>query len=165
MSGGFRKGSAQTFSGSSSVFWAVPKVGEQPESTMVFRVNEEETQINYRAYIPEDQEKNMSFRTEDINFNSALGFTETVTKQEDNTAITNARFSSLQEAVTTVIPYTIRGKDTDDDDDNDPILSQGEIWNVTQYLYRDNADKQYKYSSQVPQGTTIQRSKTWVTEF
>jgi len=174
VSGGFRKGSPATLSASSSVFWAVPKVGAESESLIVYRINEDERSRNYREFVPEGQDDDWSFRTEEIVSSSNLDFNETITKQENTRAITNTKTSSLQETRTITIPYTIRQKDDDEDDENDAIVDEGTFWEdydgagpdgeLIQRLYRDG-DGQYKYSSAVPEGTTIERSRTWATEF
>lgn len=171
VSGGFRKGNANTFSASSNVFWAVPKVGAQSESLIAYRVNEDERTRNYEEFVPEEEADNWSFRTEDMASSSDLDFNETITKQETPRAITNTRDSTLQETRIVTIPYTIREKDDDDDDENDVVVGQGTFWEgeggpngeLIQRLYRDSSDGQYKYSSEAPEDATIERSKIWVT--
>lgn len=173
LSGGFRKGSSATLSASSNVFWAVPKVGAQSESLIVYRINEDERARNYRDFVSKEQDDNWSFRTEDMITNSDLDFTETITKQETPQAITNTKNSTLQETRTITIPYSITEKDDDNDDENDVVVGGGTFWEgqggpngeLIQRLYRDSSDGQYKYSSQIPQGRIVERSKTWVTAF
>lgn len=174
-SGGFRKGSAQILSASSNVFWATPRVGEQTESLIAYRVNEDEKVANYKDFVPEKhdgieeegepEEEEWSFRTEDLSFNSALSFEETTTKTETAQEITNAATSRLQDTITTTIPYTIREKEKTDDynPDNDPIVEEGIFWEPEQGVYRDT-DGQYKYSHGA-RGTVVERGKIWTTPF
>jgi len=167
ISGGFRKGSAQTLSASSNVFWAVPKVGKQAESLIAYRVNEDEKVANYRDFVPEEKSGEWSFRTEDIIFNSGLSFDEKVSKQENPQEFTNKNISQLQDTITTTIPYTIRENDGDDDPDNDPIAPGGEekiFFAPVQGVYRDATDGQYKYSQEAV-GTVVERTKKWTTPF
>lgn len=165
ISGGFRKGSAQILSASANVFWATPEVGEETESLIAYRVNEDERVANYREYILEDKDKKWSFRTEDLSFNSALSFDETTTKTETAQEITNAATSQLQDTITTTIPYTIREKEKTDDynPDNDPIVEEGIFWEPEQGVYIDT-DGQYKYSLGA-KGTVAERDKLWTTPF
>lgn len=175
ISGGFRKGSAQTLSASSNVFWATPEVGESTESLIAYRVNEDEKVANYTDYIPkehdgreeegEPEEEEWSFRIEDLSFNSTLSFDETTTKTETAQEITNSATSQLQDTITTVIPYTIREKEKTDDYnlDNDPIVEEGTFWEPEQGVYIDT-DGQYKYS-QGATGTVVERGKVWTTPF
>jgi hypothetical protein len=178
LSGGFRKGSPTTLSASSNVFWAVPKVGAQSESLIAYRINEDERTRNYSDLIPADAGDDQSFVMEPTLSASRSSFRETVTKEESGQAITNSRESSLSEEKAIIIPYTIRPKD---DYDDNHIIRQGTFWEgqgtvlsgygsawdgqeaLVQRLYRDNSG-QYKYSSRVPEGAAIERSKTWVTE-
>lgn len=181
LAGGLGKGSGTTLSASSSVFWAVPKVGAESESLIVFRVNEDERTRNYRDFVPKEHDDDWSFRTEDMTTSSNLDFDETITKSETDQAITNTRSSSLSETKTTVIPYTVRKKDKDDDDENDEIVKdkegkdkKGTFWEnydgvgedgkLIQRLHRDSQG-QYKYSSKVSEGKKVERSRTWTTNF
>ena len=166
ISGGFRKGSAQTLSASSNVFWAVPKAGKPTESLIAYRVNEDEKVANFREFIPEEKSEEWSFRTEDLTFNSGLSFDEATTKAETPQEITNTATSQLQDTITTTIPYTIRQKEKDEDynPDNDVIISSGIFWEPKQGVYRDANDGQYKYSEQAV-GTVVGRAKTWTTPF
>ncbi len=172
LSGGFRKGNSSTLSASSNVFWAVPKSGAQSENLIAYRINGEERTRNYRDFVPIERDADWSFRTEEMATSSDLDFNETLAKEETPQAITNTRRSRLSETKTIRIPYTIRKKDSDEDDDNDEVIKEGAFWEnyagadangtLTQRLYRDS-DGQYKYSSQIPQGAAIERSRTWIT--
>lgn len=172
LSGNFRKGSSSSVSAFSNVLWAVPKAGAESDSLVVFKVNEDERSRHYRDFVPKEHDDDWSFRTEEMITSSELDFNETITKQENSLAITNTRGSALEENKTTAIPYTIRKKDNDDDDENDAIVKQGTFWEgqggsngeLIQRLYRDS-NGQYKYSSQVPEGTVVEGSRTWVTQF
>jgi type II secretory pathway pseudopilin PulG len=163
LSGNYKMGNPQSISASSNVFWAVPKVGAQPETLLVFRVNEDQREINYRDYVPKEQDEELSLRTEDITTESNTIFNEAVVKQEDPAMIRNVWNSDLQDTITTEIPYTIRGRDGDDDEDNDPVVEEGILWNTAQGVYRD-ADGQYKYREGAV-GTTVERTMTWTTPF
>jgi uncharacterized protein (UPF0333 family) len=136
LSGSFRKGNPNTLSSSSSVFWAVPEVGGQPENNVVLRVNAEEKKL-----------ENPETSIENINFSTGTIFNEMQVKQETPSAITTTRHSSLEDTITTTFV---------DKDGNT-------VWEVTQGAYRD-ADGQYKYNSSHV-GTEINRERTWETRF
>lgn len=163
LSGSFRKGSSQALGASSNVFWAVPKIGSQPENLIVYKVNADEKQVKYSDFVSEDDSKARSFQVEDTISDSSISFSETDTKLESPQAITNIRVSELQDTITTTIPYTIRENDDDSDSDNDVILEEGEFWTVTQGLYRDTGG-QYKYSEEAV-GTVVERGSGWETQF
>jgi len=174
LSGGFRKGSAQSLSASSSVFWAIPKVEEDAEAQnlIVYRINEDEQTWNYRDFVPkehdstddegDERQRYWSFEVEDLGTSSNLTFNEQVGKQESAQAITNTKSSRLQDAITTTLPYTVKEKDKDDKD-YESIIREGTLWAPQQGVYRDT-DGQYKYS-QAAVGTVVERSRTWRTEF
>jgi len=165
MFGGFRKGSPQSLNASASIYWAVPPSEKDAEaaSLIAFRVNEDEKVINYRDYVPKDRD-DWSFRTEDINSYSDTVFDETISKTETPAGIISARTSSLQDSINTVITYSVRQEDGDDDDKNDPKIEEGDLWNLTQKLYRDS-NGQYKYKTGAANNTTIQRARQWDTKF
>ncbi|OGX45739.1 MAG: hypothetical protein A3G38_02035 [Omnitrophica WOR_2 bacterium RIFCSPLOWO2_12_FULL_51_8] len=162
-SGSFRKGSAQALSASSSVFWAVPKVGEQAKDLIVYRINEDEEQIDPKDFITADEEAENTFEIEQIRTNSSLNFTETAAKQETPLQIVNKQESTLSETINTIIPYAIRNKQSNQ------IVREGEVLNLSQRLYREGREGfdqgQYKYSSQVPEDHKVVRGKEWSTEF
>ena len=167
LSGNFRKGSAQSFSSSSNVFWAVPSMGQRAGNLNVYKINEDEKQVNYRDYVPEEQDETRSFQTEELSTNSDLSFRETVIKDETPpkiinneeipAKITNSNVSQLQETIITTIPYTVKEKGSDN------IIEEGVFWAPVQGLYRDT-DGQYKYRESTA-GTVVERAKTWRTEF
>ncbi len=165
ISGNFRKGSPNTLSSSSSVFWAVPKVGEEAQSILVFKVNEDEKVVDYRDFIPKEEEEQKTFSTGDLDFTTNTSFNETAIKTETSTAIVNSRSSTLQDTVKTTIPYKIKQKEDPDDydDSNDVVLQEGTLWEVEQGGYVDT-DGQYKYKADKV-GTEVERSKTWETGF
>ena len=163
LSSGYMKGSSQTFSGSSSVFWAVPKVGQDPESVTLYRINEDEYEAKYRDFISEDEEEDKTFQVEEPVIDSTLTFNETATKEETPEGIVNTDISQLSHNITTNLTYTIRAKDDDSDPDNDTILEESTFWNVTQGLYR-APDGQYKYSQQAVDNV-VERGKIWQTSF
>jgi hypothetical protein len=165
LSSGFKKGSEQAFSASSSVLWSIPKVGTSGESVMYYKINEDTTEIDYRNFISAAEEGKYELRPEQMETNSGTAFSEKLEKTEDLKNITTARNSSLSENITTTVPYTIRAKDSDDDDDNDVIIRKGTLASETQHLYRDEKDGQYKYSSDVPAGTVVKRGREWTTGF
>lgn len=171
MFGGFRKGSPQTLNASASVYWAVPPSENDAEaaSLIAFRVNQDEKVISYRDYVPKAHDDgkgndDWSFRTEDINSTSNTVFDESTSKTETPAGINNARLSSLRDSVNTVITYSVRQEDSDDNDKNDPKIQEGELWNLTQRVYRDT-DGQYKYKAGLADNTQIQRAKQWDTGF
>lgn len=179
LSGGFRKGSPTTLSASSNVFWAVPKAGAQSESLIIYRINEDERQRNYTDFIPADAGDDHSFVIEPTLSGSSGIFREVVRKEETSQTITNTRDSLLADEKAIIIPYTIRPKD---DYDDSHIIRQGTFWEgqgtvlaghgpdwdgkeaLVQWLYRDSSG-QYKYSSEKPEGTKVERSRTWETRF
>lgn len=177
--GGFRKGSSQTLSGSSNVFWAVPRIAEdedddvEPDSLIIFRINDDEKQWKYRDFVPKEHDSTdedgndrpgyWSFETEDLETNSELTFAEQNIKEEDTEAITNTRTSQLQETVNITIPYKVTQDDGDDDPDNNPIITEGTLWELTQGLYRDSSG-QYRYNSRAV-GEVVERGRTWKTGF
>jgi len=138
ISNNFRKGSPTSISASSSVFWAVPQVGDEPASRVYVKVNED--------FSPDLFSKDEDAGVEDINTESETIFDENLVKQETPGTITNTRSSSLQDTVTTAL-----------------LAKNGTtIWNVTQGAYY--ADGQYRYGS-AHVGTKINQGRTWETEF
>lgn len=133
----FRKGSPQTLSASSSVFWAVPKVGSKPDNAIVFKVNDDEKEIINDPEV----------KVENIDSSQKTSFEESNLKQETPSAITNTRTSKLKDTVTTKF-----------------LDKEGKtIWEITQGIYRDEKG-QYRYSeSQVDKEIT--RGKSWRTDF
>ncbi len=136
LSGNFKKGSPTTLNAGSSVFWAVPKTGSQPDNNIIYRVNDDES-----PNLPKDA------RVEGINSGSDTVFNETMVKQESPQDITTQRASQLTDTITTTL-----------------VDKNGNtIWGVTQGAYKDS-DGQIKYSSQAA-GTQIDNSRTWGTGF
>ncbi|MFH0763271.1 MAG: hypothetical protein V1925_05230 [Candidatus Omnitrophota bacterium] len=165
LSGGFRKGASTSVGSSANIFWAVPKVGNNPESLVVMRINEDQKVARYRDYVSDKDDEKKSFRTEDMETTSESSFNEAVSKQESPTAIATTKSSRAKDTLHTIIPYTIRKKEAEDDydDSNDQILQEGTFWDLTQGLYLDT-DGQYKYRSDKVD-TEVERVKTWETEF
>ncbi|MDD4953395.1 MAG: hypothetical protein PHG40_00625 [Candidatus Omnitrophica bacterium] len=185
LNGGLGKGSPTTVSASTNVFWAVPKAAEDAKanSLIIFRINEDEKSRSYDEFVPVEHDGNVkegdpaeiewSFRTEEMISSSDAKFDETVRKQESPSGITNTRVSKLSESKKYKIPYTVRVEDDDDDDENDVEAKPGgTFWEgpdspggeLVQRLYRDT-DGQYKYSSKVPEGTVVERTRQWQTGF
>ena len=173
ISDNYRKGSGQTVSASSSVFWAVPKLGDKPDSLITFRVNEDEKTVKYRDYISEedydrlDKEGNPRQRyrtldTSNISSQSDTVYAETYTKQENPSGITTIRASNTRDTINTDIPFKIVEKDKDNKD-YENVIAQGTLFSPTQGLYRDSSG-QYKYSERAV-GTQTGRSTTWQTNF
>jgi hypothetical protein len=166
----FRKGSPSSAGHSANVFWAVPKVGEEPDNLIVYKINEDEEVFKYNDLVPKvevdkGEEQPYSFRIETTTVDSDTDFTETTRKQETPGALTTTRESSLEDVVNTRITYTVRIKDNDNNPDNDPILKGPlELVDKTQWLYRDAKDGQYKYSEQAT-GNTVERGRSWTTPF
>lgn len=163
ISGGFRKGQAESLSGSSSVFWALPEIGEAPDNLIALRVNEDDELIKYRDKIPLADDERLAFRTEPPETQSNLEFSENLVRAETPQTITTHNNSRLKETITTTIPTTIRERDDDEEPNNDVEISREEFV-FTQGLYRDPADNQYKYSRSAL-GAEVNRSKTWSTNF
>lgn len=182
LSGDLGKGSSTTLSASSSVFWPVPKVGAPAaENLLVYKINEDERSRNWQEFVPAEHADDWTFYIEPLQSGDGSLFNESISKEESPERIVNAKTSSLEEERTVIIPYTIRKKDNDDNEENDEIVKEGTFWEgegtilqgygsdwdgkeaLVQHLYRDS-DGQYKYSSQAPTGTTVERSRTWVTE-
>lgn len=176
LQGGYRKGNTQTVSASSSVFWAVPKVGKQSESLMVYKVNEDENVWNYRDFVPEEHDKfddegkkrqrYWEFQPMDLSSDSEAYFNENVTKQESPAGITNRVTSEISERVHTRIPYRVVERDKDDENYEVEVPgTAGALVDFDQHLYRD-ADGQYKFDKDIPSGNrTVIRSKQWDTAF
>lgn len=176
LASGFKKGSTSSTGYSSSVFWAVPKLeqGSEPESLIIYRVNEDERQRNYRDFVPKEHENDWAFRIEDASFASNVDFSETITKEETPAVITNTKSSRLNETISTTIPYKIVKKDDDENDLNDAVISEGSFFEnygtvgedgkLTQNLYKDSQDGQYKYSQSAP-SADITSGRTWITGF
>ena len=161
---GYRKGSPQSLGGSASVFWAVPKVGKDPENIITFKINENEQERNYRDFVPKAHDDDWTFRTEDITTTSDTVFSDTATKIESPEDITTTKTSQLQDTESFHIPYTVRKKDHDHNDENDPIVREGTLWDLTQGVYIDAEDGQYKYREDAV-GTQVERGTGWTTEF
>ncbi len=132
----FMKGSPQSLSASSNVFWAVPAVGSQAAQRVYMKVNED--------YSPDLSEGEA---LENIETGSETIFSENVLKQETPQGITNTKSSILKDTITT----TLIDKD------------KNKLWEVTQGVYRDS-DGQYKYSKD-KLDTEVERSQTWETGF
>lgn len=172
LQGGFRKGNTQTFSGSSSVFWAVPKVGKEAKSLIVYRINQDENVYNYRDFVPKDKDRfdekgeerevYWTFEPGDMNSDTEAHFNERVTKQENTGGITNISTSELRERVHTNIPFRVLEKNKDNKDYEQEVRS-GALVDFNQHLYRD-AEGQYKFSAQAGDAPVI-RGKQWETGF
>ena len=136
LSGGFKKGSPSATSGSSSVFWAVPKVGAQPENIIIYRINQDESPNLPRGTV-----------IDAIVSDQQTLFDETMAKKENPQDITTQRESQLTDTIVSTV------KDVDNNT----------VWEVAQGLYRDK-DGQYKYSSQAV-GNQVDRGRIWKTKF
>jgi len=175
LSGNFRKGTTQTVSGSSNVFWAVPKLeeGSEAQSLIVYKVNEQEAEFNYRDFVNQTQDSTddegnerqryYSFEPGDIETESNVTFSESSTKTEDTLEIDNARASSLQEDIRVRIPYKVKEVDKDDES-YEANVTTGNLMNITQHAHRD-ADGQYRYSDSSANSGPIIRSSQWETDF
>jgi type II secretory pathway pseudopilin PulG len=164
LSSGFKKGSPSNTGYSSNVFWAVPKVGSQPESLIAYRINEDEKVWNYRDFVPKNSTN--TFRVEDTDVNTDTDFEETVRKQESPSAITNTKQSTLKDTITTEVTYTIRAEDTNDNPSDDEIVEPlTTLWEVEQRAYRDQ-NGQIKYSEEAKnQDLDVESGRTWTTGF
>lgn len=163
LSSGFKKGSPSSTGYSSNVFWAIPKVGSQAESLIVYKINDDEKAWNYRDFVSKAEDATQSFRVEDTNTQTSTKFSEEIEKRETPAKIANTKKSTLEDTIDTTITYTIRGKDTDDNPDNDVIIEgPKDLWSLKQGLYRD-AQGQYRYSADRV-GNEVVRGRSWVTE-
>ncbi len=177
VSGGFRKRTPATVSGSASVSWGVPATDdtETHAAQLVFRINEDEWDHNQRDYIPENMERydkegvqRSVWWTLDNNYNYVSAnseFQDKVSKQETKTDITNKDESSLKEKVDTTIGYNIKVHNGSEDEYTYQYADPQVLWSISQGLYRDGG--QYKYSSAALDGSgnaqEIQRSREWKT--
>jgi len=130
----FMKGSPNSISASSNVFWAVPSVGVSAPRRVHVKVNDD--------YSPDLSEEE---GVEDIDTASASSFSEIIGKQETPDSITNIKSSTLKDTITT----TLLDKDGKT------------LWEVEQGVYRDS-DGQYKYSKDKV-GEEVTREQTWQT--
>jgi len=164
LASGFRKGAPSSSGYSANIFWAIPKIGEQAENLIVYKINDDEKTWNYRDFIPEANDDTQSFRIEDTSVDTATNFDETITKEEDAAKIINTRKSTLSDTMTTNINYSVRAKDSDNNPDNDPIVDGPKtLWSITQGLYKDS-NGEYKYS-EAASGIEVQHEKIWTTGF
>lgn len=163
--GDYGKGSPQTLSGSAQVIWAIPSGGEESDSLVVYRINEDEKVADYSNYVSSDDRDEKYFTIEDTTTDSGTEYTGTVEKQEDTAGITNIRTAKLKDTLHTNITYTVRETDSGGDNpENDEILEEGEFWDIKQGVYRDPVTGQYKYSSSAL-GTEAQEERAWRTDF
>lgn len=164
LSSGFRKGSPSSSGYSANIFWAIPKIGEQAENLIAYKINDDEKTWNYRDFIPEENDETRSFRIEDTSVDASTNFDETIIKEEDAAKIVNTRKSTLSDTMTTNINYSVRAKDGDNDPENDPIVEGPKtLWSITQGLYKDSSGE-YKYS-EAASGSQVEQEKTWTTGF
>lgn len=174
-SGNLGKGTVSTTLASSSVMWAVPKVGTEAKDTSVVKVNDDElfldslgTQIVNDALqslptidIPVIGSLSPSFGIKNIEFATDTAYGETFRRQENTNSLTTTRNSSLHDKLTTIISYGMyTGEPTGMIDDALPDFGGHSI---TQYAYRDT-DGQYRYSQFAPGDYQIRRGRTWQTD-
>lgn len=135
----YAKGSPITVKGSSSVFWAIPKTGEQSDNIVMFKVNDDES--------PNLHSESSDSGVEHINSVVVTEFTESSQKQENPVYIETIRQSQLKDTIETTM--------TDKDDNT--------LWSIKQGVYRDS-DGQIRYSSGAVDNQ-VYSSKTWKTDF
>jgi len=116
------KGSRSQESASSSVFWAVPKVGEEPNSLAFYKINEDEIQ-----YQPEN------FKFEDIDTISETVSTEKFTKTQTPSQIITRRYLKLKDTITFIF------KDK----------NGNEVMRITQGLDEDGKYRSSAYSKEI----------------
>ena len=112
--GSYGKGSAQSVSASSSVYWAVPYVGKTAASQVWYKVNDDELTIDENTTIDK------------IVTTSTVNFNETIAKSETPSAIVNHDISRLQDTITTTA-----------------VASNGTGFSITQGLYVDGGQYHY----------------------
>ena len=148
---GFGKGSLSSTNSSANVFWAIPKVGAQPENQVIFRINDNE-------YKPEDDPKDFK-GSDDIKSTVTSDFDETSRKIETPAQISNTRKSNLTET----IEMTLMDKDNKPiellDEKGEPVT--GGV--IKQGAYRDSTG-QYRFNSGKV-GNEIVREREWITKF
>ncbi len=135
LSDSFRKGNPTTIRGSSSVFWAIPQTGSQPDNKIVYKINDDEATFDKDT------------KVESISSVTGTDFTENMQKVESPQDITTGRSSQLTDTITTTL--------TDEDGST--------VWQVKQGAYRD-ADGQIRYGSGAVDNK-IGSSRTWKTDF
>ena len=133
--GNYGKGSTQSVSASSSVYWAVPFVGESADTQVWYKVNDDAFTIDANTTV------------DNISTSTASSFNETLEKTETPSGIVNHDNSRLKETITTTA-LTENGTTA---------------FAVTQGLYV-GAGGQYGYSS-AASGSAVEREKTWTTPF
>lgn len=177
LSSDYKKGNTGLVSGSSSIYWAVPKLqrGVKAKTITYFKVNEEEQDYDnddyisepLRRYDEEGEERNVyqSFVPgSEIDFDSSVQFTENTQKAENPTTITNTRSSTLNETIGTTLYYEIRQHTRGEADKDGTLVTRDVLWAPVQGAYRDSSDGQYKYSTSAV-GTDIVRGRSWETDF
>ena len=122
-----RKSGSQLASGSASVYWAVPEVDEdvEPDSKIIYRVNDTQQDWDYRSFVPKEMDEDRSFKGEDIDTSSTLSVNERLAKNEDRSGITSTKSYNINETVNFTIPYSIV-----DEDDN--AIKSGTLWTLSQ---------------------------------
>lgn len=132
-----RKTTSQMASGGASVYWAVPEVKEDvdPPSRIVYRINGQEHNFNYRDFVPQDTEDadgdekdEYTFEPGNIDSTSSLIVVDNLTKQEDTAGITNTRNYNVNETVTVTIPYEVKNEHTE------AVTSSGTLLSTSQNL-------------------------------
>jgi len=135
----FRKGSSQSTSATSSVYWTVPEVGETSGSATYYKVNDD---------LSDDLSSGESVN--DVRTSSVSFFNENTIKQETPQGITVTRSSDLKDTITTKLL---------DENGN-------ELWSVSQGLYTyTGPDGKLKYGyGKNHLNETVHRNRTWNTQ-
>lgn len=182
LSSEFRKGSPSSVSASSSVFWAIPFVGNSADSLTVIKVNEDSPIVvnnngplgifgTILEQLGLDDSISLSMETGEIETNTDTLFDEAIRKQEGQSTITNTRQSNLTDTVNTKIKYKVKmgfPEFFEDMGDIGEILdtaitvNEGTLAELNQGAYVE--DGQYKYSS-AALGTRVERARQWETDF
>ena len=181
VSGNYKKGAPGMASGASNVFWAVTKSekGVKPDTLLVFRVNEDQKEYNYRTFVGDEYDRTddegvarqryRTFEIVNIDTKTDTQFSEQTKKKENDTEIINTKVSQLKDVFTPSIIYSVVERDKDDKDYRAYPTGEKEIplWAPEQYVYRDSAG-QYKYSENVTaevKDEGVIRGREWTTKF
>ncbi|MBP7215884.1 MAG: hypothetical protein KBA46_01220 [Candidatus Omnitrophica bacterium] len=185
LSGDFGKGSPQTVSASSNVFWAVPFVGEGSESLTAIKINEDRAKvINNNGPLGilsaltglTDDAISLSYQTSEINSDSRTQYSGTIGKTEDESEIVNRRRSQMKDLIHTKVNYKVKlgvAEVTDALDEfglpTDITIQEGVLADVVQGAYYDPHDGGYKYSrsavTAADEARIVERQRTWETPF
>ncbi|MDD5431577.1 MAG: hypothetical protein PHO70_01100 [Candidatus Omnitrophica bacterium] len=174
----FRKGQLVPVSGNASIYWAIPAIGvTKPQDRLIYRINDDEPLLpqivndvmgELKDSIPSIDipilgESSITVGVADIKTDVSTDFKERDIKQESINSIITTKKSTLKDTIRTSFGYTVIPTGLASDLIGiDPAKFPQANHSITQRLYRD-ASGQYRYSRFVPEGTTVERGRTWET--